>query len=135
MDKRTHRIPVVIAWLGIAAGAAVFFLPAPDGVPPAMLRAAGVVIGAISLWATAALPEYFTALIFFLLAVTLTEAAPATVFSGFHSAAGWMVFGGLVVGAAVQETGFGKVLAGRLLRSRNGAAGREQERQCEGHRH
>ncbi len=116
MDKRTHRIPVVIAWLGIAAGIAVFFLPPPDGLSPGMLRTAGVVIVAISLWATAALPEYFTALIFFLLAITLADAGPATVFSGFHSAAGWMVFGGLVLGAAVQETGFGKVLAGQLLR-------------------
>ena len=116
MDKRTHRIPVVIAWLGIAAGVAVFLLPAPDGLSPGMLRTAGVVIVAISLWATAALPEYFTALIFFLLAVALADASPATVFSGFHSAAGWVVFGGLVLGAAVQETGFGKVLAGHLLR-------------------
>ena len=35
---------------------------------------------------------------------------------GFHSAAVWMIFGGLIIGAAVQETGFGHTLASGLLR-------------------
>ena len=80
------------------------------------MEAAGVVLFAIGLWATAALPEFFTAIIFFLLAVTLGGAAPHVVFAGFHSSAAWMVFGGLIIGVAVQSTGLGTVIAGRLQR-------------------
>ena len=61
-------------------------------------------------------PEYFTAIIFFFLAMVLTDAAAPMVFSGFHSAAVWMIFGGLTIGAAVQETGFGRTLASWLLK-------------------
>ncbi len=92
------------------------FLPAPDGVAPGFMPTVGIVLVAVSLWATAAVPEHFTALVFFMLAVTMTGANAATVFSGFHSAAGWVVFGGLVLGAAVHETGLGRALSGRLLR-------------------
>ena len=50
------------------------------------------------------------------LAMVLTDAAAPMVFSGFHSAAVWMIFGGLIIGAAVQETGFGRTLASWLLK-------------------
>lgn len=116
MDKLAAKVPAAVAWAGVAAGAAVCLLPPPEGAPPDMTRTAGVVIVAVSLWATAALPEYFAAVIFFLLAMALTDAGAAVVFSGFHSDAAWMVFGGLVLGAAVQETGLGKALASVLIR-------------------
>ena len=41
-------------------------------------------------------------------------AAPGVVFSGFESAALWLIFGGLVVGVAVKNTGLGHRLANRL---------------------
>ena len=53
------------------------------------------------------LPEYFTALIFLLLAVTVGGIAPDLAFSGFHSTAAWLIFGGLVIGHAVETTGLG----------------------------
>ena len=110
------KIPILLAWCGIAAGALIFFLPPPEGAPPDTFRIAGVVVAALSLWATAALPEYFTAVIFFLLAIVLTDVSAPVVFSGFHSAAVWMVFGGLVLGAAAQETGLARRLANLILR-------------------
>jgi di/tricarboxylate transporter len=57
---------------------------------------------AILLWATSALPEYLTALLFFA-AVAVFRAAPADVlFSGFQSEAFWLVLGGFVLGAAIR---------------------------------
>lgn len=116
MRLRSNMIPPGIAALGGVAGAVVWTLPPPAGAAPDMMHIAGVVIVAIALWATSAVPEYFTSIIFFFLAMVLTDAGAPVVFSGFHSAAVWMIFGGLVLGAAVQETGFGKRLAGALLR-------------------
>ena len=72
------------------------------------MRAAAVMALAIGLWSTAALPEYLTAILFFFLAVILSVAPPAEVFAGFHSTAVWLVFGGLVLGFAVQQSGLGK---------------------------
>ena len=116
MRLKPNLFPATISLLGVVAGAIVWLLPPPAGADPDMMRIAGVVIVAIALWATSAVPEYFTAIIFFFLAMVLTDAGAPVVFSGFHSAAVWMIFGGLVLGAAVQETGFGKRLAGNLLR-------------------
>ena len=81
-----------------------------------MMRIASVVVIAVSLWASGVFPEYFTAIIFFFLAMAFTDAGAPVVFSGFHSAAVWIIFGGLIIGTAVQETGFGKTLARALLR-------------------
>ncbi|MDN3557486.1 anion permease [Halomonas maura] len=64
--------------------------------------------------ATAAVPEYWPALAFFLIA-TLWPLAPAqTVFSGFHSSTFWLFFGGIVLGIAIRHTGLGQRIALRL---------------------
>lgn len=97
----------LIAFVAVAAGAVVFAMPAPTGVPPEALKALGIVVAAIGLWSTAVVPVYVTSIIFFLAAV-VAEVGPADViFSGFHSSAVWLVFGGLVIAAAVQRTGLG----------------------------
>lgn len=116
MKLPANILSSTIAVLGIIAGAIVWMQPPPAGADPDIMHIAGIVIVAIALWATSAVPEYFTAIIFFFLAMILTDAGAPTVFSGFHSAAVWMIFGGLVLGAAVQETGLGKRLAGTLLK-------------------
>ena len=95
-----------MATLAAFASIVIWYLPPPDGAAPEMMRVAAVVLIAVALWATSVLPEYFTAIIFFFLAMILTDAGAPTVFSGFHSAAVWMIFGGLIFGASVQETGF-----------------------------
>jgi di/tricarboxylate transporter len=83
---------------------------APGGLPAEAARAGAIGLVAISLWATGVFPIGLTAAIFFLLAVLVGQ-PPAVVFSGFHSSAFWLVFGGLVVAIAVQHTGLG----GRLV--------------------
>jgi di/tricarboxylate transporter len=69
---------------------------------------------AIVLWATNALPEYLTALLFFA-AVTIFRSAPASVvFAGFESAAFWLVLSGFVLGAAIKKVGLADRIANSL---------------------
>src|ERR1700744_1505954 len=69
---------------------------------------------AIVLWATNALPEYLTALLFFA-AVTIFRGAPAgVVFAGFQSAAFWLVLSGFVLGSAIRKVGLADRIAGSL---------------------
>ena len=69
---------------------------------------------AILLWATNALPEYLTALLFFA-ALTIFRSAPASVvFAGFESAAFWLVLSGFVLGAAIKKVGLADRIANSL---------------------
>jgi di/tricarboxylate transporter len=76
---------------------------------------------AILLWASSALPEYLTALLFFA-AVSVFHAAPAdVVFSGFESDAFWLVLGGFVLGSAIRKVGLADRIAGMLAGSLTGS--------------
>lgn len=93
----------------------LYFTPPAGALSRELMRTSALVLFAIGFWATGPLPEYLTALIFLLLAM-ISKLAPATVvFSGFHSPALWLVFGGLVLALAVEHTGLGQRLAYRLL--------------------
>ncbi len=97
------------------AGAAVLVVaPAPEGVPPAVMPAAALAVFSVGLWTTGVVAPYVTALAFFLLAMLLAVAPAEVVFSGFHSTAFWLVFGGLVIGVAVRRSGLGERIAGAL---------------------
>ena len=106
----------LIAGAAVLAALALALAPPFAGLSRVAQTAAGLSIGAIALWATAALPEVITALLFLLLAIVLRLADAATVLSGFTSTAWWLVFGGLVVGVAVKDTGLGARIAHRLAR-------------------
>lgn len=75
---------------------------------------AGIVALTIGLWATARLPEYLTALLFFAIVAILRLAPPEVVFSGFSSAAFWLVLSGFVLGAAIRKVGLADRIAGSL---------------------
>src|ERR1700753_1131674 len=76
---------------------------------------------AILLWATSALPEYLTALLFFA-ALTIFRAAPVdVVFSGFQSEAFWLVLGGFVLGSAIRKVGLADRIARGLANSLTGS--------------
>ncbi|MBZ2172289.1 SLC13 family permease [Nitratidesulfovibrio sp. SRB-5] len=109
------RSPRHVIALACAAVGALLALYPPAALPQEAARPVGLAVGAIGLWVTAAIPEYLTALLFFLLAVLLRAAPAATVFSGFHSATFWLVFGGMCMGAAMQHTGLGARIARGLL--------------------
>jgi len=89
--------------------------------PAEVMRSAAVIVVVIGLWETGVVPKYFTSIIFFFLAVTLAGVPPSVVFSGFYSSAVWLVFGGLVIGFAVQTTGLGSKIATTLLGYYGGA--------------
>ena len=91
----------------------LLLMPPPQGIEPIMMKAGAVIILAIGMWATAIVPSYFGSLIFLFAAVVLAVAPPKVVFSGFHAGAMWLVFGGLVFGLGVKQTG----LDTRLVRS------------------
>jgi anion transporter len=75
-----------------------------------------LVIGVtIVLWATARLPEYLTALLFFAAAMLLQLAPASTVFSGFASSAFWLVLSGFVLGTAIRKVGLAKRWANYLV--------------------
>ncbi len=82
---------------------------------PTMAIAAGLIVLTIGMWATSALPEHMVAVIFFVLAIVLSVAPQDVVLSGFLSSALWLVFGGLVLGVAVQRTGLGRWLASGVV--------------------
>ena len=56
-------------------------------------------------WATNVVPSYYGALLFFLAAMVLGVAPANVVFSGFASGAVWLVFGGIIIGQSVRQTG------------------------------
>ena len=110
------KINHLIAWLSVIVGTVLFFTPPPGDVAAVVMRAAGVVVIAVSLFATAAIPEFLGALIFFFLCVIFTIAPPDVIFSGFFSGAVWLVLGGLIIGIGIEVSGLGARLAGTLER-------------------
>ncbi|WP_286238295.1 SLC13 family permease [Neptuniibacter halophilus] len=106
--SRSHLfalLSLVLMLLGI------FFSPLTGSLTLQQQLSAALILGAIILFATSALPEHLTALIFMALAM-LTAAAPANVvFSGFASTACWLIFAGLIIGIAINETGLAKRIA------------------------
>ena len=109
---RLSSIPTALVCAGAAA---IFLLPPPQGVDANIMHAAALLVLTIGLWAVGSLPEYITALIFYLLAVVLAIATPQVVFSAFTSATMWLVLGGLVIAEAVTATGLGRRFAGALF--------------------
>ncbi len=106
----TRRLSLPHALAGAALAAAVLvliFRPVPAAEVPALALA----VAAIGLWATGALPEHITALAFFTIAMLCGIAPAKVVFTGFESAALWLIFGGLVMGVAVRSTGLGERIA------------------------
>ena len=91
----------------------MFFFSPPVGIDTQVMKGAAVIILAIGLWSTAIVPPSFGALIFLFMAVVLAIAPAKVVFSGFHSGATWLVFGGMIFGLGVKKTG----LDTRLVRS------------------
>ncbi len=115
---------LVIAAVAIAALLLMLLptlIPGATATDQTQARAAGLVLLTLGFWALVVLPEFMTALVFFLLAMVLHVAPAPAVFAGFSSAAWWLVFGGMIVGAAVEKTGLGRRLA-RAVFGRLGGA-------------
>lgn len=82
--------------------------------PPEMAVAAGLGVFCIGMWATAAVPEYLPALVFFVVAIILQVAPPQVVLGAFQSSTLWLLFGGMVMGSSIRFTGLGQRMASLL---------------------
>ena len=81
--------------------------------PAAFTRSQAATFAAVlltlGLWGTALVPGYFASLLFFAVTLIAGLASPAAVFSGFSSAAVWLIISGFVIGSAIGLTGLGDV--------------------------
>ena len=115
--RTRHIVNAAIALVALL----IFVMPPPAGVPVAVPRTAGILTLIMGMWATQALPEHITGLIFLLLVVLVEVAPPHIAFSGFTSGTLWLVLGGLFIAEAVRSTGLGERVAlavlGRFTRS------------------
>ena len=78
-------------------------------------------VGTIGLWASAVIPESLTGLIFLTFAVLAKLAPVEVVFSGYASSAFWLIFSGLVIGAAIKHSGLGDRIAAAIARMAGGS--------------
>ena len=107
LGQLTLRHFILAAVLLIAAALAVV---SPTALGPSGGVTLAIVLVTLGLWATALVPGYFASLLLFA-SVLIVGLQPASlVFSGFASAAIWLIISGFVIGAAVSATG----LDGRL---------------------
>ncbi len=92
--------------------AAVVAIVSPAALGPSGGVTLAIVLVTLGLWATALVPGYFASLLLFA-SVLIAGLQPAPlVFSGFASAAVWLIISGFVIGAAVSATGLDARLAG-----------------------
>ena len=103
-------IRMVIAALS-AFFALILLLWPPSQFSTETVHAAALCVFALGLFAAGIFPEHVSAVVFFLIAMLFAVAPASVVFSGFHSTAFWLVFGGVIISVAVSETGLGARLA------------------------
>ncbi|PKR90510.1 sodium:sulfate symporter [Pleomorphomonas diazotrophica] len=101
---------LILAAVLLLAAAIALWSPATLGPTGGVTLA--IVLVTLGLWATALVPGYFASLLLFS-SVLIAGLQPAPlVFSGFASAAVWLIISGFVIGAAVNATGLDGRLAG-----------------------
>jgi len=91
---------------------AVFALTSADQIVP---RVAVVGFVAILFFATRLLPEILTTVLCFLAFLALGAAPPEVIFSGFATGGFWLLFSGLIIGAAITHSGLGHQVATRIF--------------------
>ena len=115
--QATLRFKHLLALSAALAGSVLLvlgLLGAP-GTNSTTSMAGGIAIITLGFWITGVVPEFFTSLLFLFMAAILTVAPPDRVFSGFHSNALWLIFGGLVIGHSVIASGLGDRVVNRLF--------------------
>lgn len=109
-NRKTFLLPLVLAVVSLG----VSVILARSGFTARQATAGGAVAFAMACWATSALPELTTGLVFFALATLGGIAEPKSVFVGFASSAFWLVLGGMVVAQAMTKTGLGRRMAAAI---------------------
>jgi len=107
------NIPFVVATI-VAVTSIYLLVFTPETLSPTESRAAALSLFAIGFWATGVIPAHLTAFAFFLFSIFFSIAPPSVIFSGFESAAIWLVFGGLVLGVAIRSSGLAERIGGKI---------------------
>lgn len=103
----------LFVWAAIAVALWLALGPA-GGADARAAHSAAVVLITLVLWSAGVLPPFLTSLIFFGLVLVFGLARPDLIFSGFGSAAVWLIISGFIIGAAISTSGLGHRLAGFL---------------------
>ncbi len=106
-------LPGVVAAVIFALAAFVLVMQ-PWGLVPQQAKMLAIILVTLVLWGTALVPGYLASLAFFAFVLILELAAPEQVFSGFASAAVWLIVSGFVIGSAIGLTGLGARMAAAL---------------------
>lgn len=88
-----------------------------DAMPFSAAAGGALALVVVGMWATRFAAEHMTSLLFFLAAMVFGIAEAPAVFSGFAAGAFWLLFGGMILGTAVGQTGLGARLARRMALS------------------
>ncbi|MDF1591117.1 MAG: SLC13 family permease [Desulfobacterales bacterium] len=100
--------------LAIALGLGLLLF-SPASLSTEESKTAALVIIIISSWATGIFHEHLTSLFFFFFAMLFSIAPAQVIFSGFGTTVFWLVFGGLVIGIGITDTGLGNRIAGKVV--------------------
>ena len=101
---KAGKLKTLISLISIIIGAMIVISP-PMILSSSEGVVAALVIIVITFWVTGVIPEHLTAILLFTVAMLFSIAPAKIVFSGFHSAAFWLVFAGLVIGIGINGTG------------------------------
>jgi len=112
MKTAAWRSPATFAAVAIVCMGLTLAVSTPDEMA---IRVAVVCALAIISFATRILSDVLTSLLCFLVFLALEAAPTSVIFSGFASGGFWLLFSGLIIGAAITQTGLGKQLALRLF--------------------
>ena len=120
MISGKSKILIILSSVSIIIGAIIILSPSTI-LSSSERTVAALVVVVITFWVTGIIPEYLTALLFFVLAMLFSIAPAKIAFSGFHSPAFWLVFAGLVIGVGINGTGLGKRVARKVAVHLNGS--------------
>ena len=114
MNTRATRWELVLPATMAVVAAAFGLILLHAGFQTRQAMAAATILFAMLSWASNALPEMTTGLVFFALATIGGISEPKTVFVGFASSSFWLVLGGMIVAQAMTRTGLGSRIAARI---------------------
>jgi len=107
-----------------AALALFLLLPPLAGLPPAGQRVAGIVVLAILLWSTEALPVGISSIVVLALLGVMGGLPPAELFSGFRSPILYFMVGVMIMGGAIVKSGLASRAARFFLHGARGSSKR-----------
>ena len=103
-SKANSSLRTMLPLLGMAFAAILCGGVGALFLPPTQAVTLGILIFCVSLWATSYVPEFWPAIALFAF-FTVTNIAPGSVvLSGFESSTFWLLFSGMVFGAAIKFT-------------------------------